>query len=281
MKRLHTLLVIAFLLFVSCSQKQSDKAEVVDEEPTEMKTPEIVGEEIKYSNGTIEMIGYLAYDKNADEKRPGVLVVHEWWGHNEYTRERARQLAELGYVALAVDMYGDGKTAGHPEDAGKFVEEVISNMDEAVSRFEEALKTLNAHPGVDIEKTAAIGYCFGGSVVLSMANAGIDLDAVAAFHAGLQLPVQPEKGKVTAKVLVCNGADDPFIPQEHTDAWIASMDAAEVDYKYVSYPGVVHGFTSKYADELGKEFELPLAYNEEADLESWEELKALLNSVFE
>jgi len=269
------------MISVSCSTNQKDQSEVANEDTIEVKTPEIVGEEITYSNGTIDMIGYLVYDKNATEKRPGVLVVHEWWGHNEFAREQAHKLAELGYVALAVDMYGDGKTAAHPEDAGKFTAEVVSNMDEAISRFKEALNTLNAQPGVDQEKTAAVGYCFGGTVVLTMANAGIKLDAVAAFHAGLQLPIQPEKGKVTAKVLVCNGADDPFIPQEHTDAWIASMDAAEVDYEYVSYPGVVHSFTSKYADATGEEFDLPLAYDQAADLDSWEQMKALLNSVFD
>ena len=280
MKKTYLLVAGALFAFTSCSTKQTETTEEPEKIVVEIKGPEIVGEEIRYTNGNIEMIGYLAYDKSLEGKRPGILVVHEWWGHTEYARHRANKLAELGYAALAVDMYGDGKTADHPEDAGKFTQEVVSNMEEATSRFNEALNTLHSQPMVDTEKTAAIGYCFGGSVVLSMANAGIDLDAVAAFHAGLQLPIQPQKGKVTAKILVCNGADDPFIPQEHTDAWKKSMDDAGIDYTYIAYPGVVHSFTSQAADSMGAKFELPFAYNKEADNKSWGEMKKLFEEAF-
>lgn len=280
MKNLYLLIIGITITLSACSTKQSETTEKSEAEVAEVKGPDVVGEEITYSNETIEMKGYLAYDKNLEGKRPGVLVVHEWWGHNAYARQRAENLAELGYVAFAVDMFGDGKTAGHPDDAGKFTQEVVSNMDEATSRFTEALKTLHSHSMVDTEKTAAIGYCFGGSVVLSMANAGLDLDAVAAFHAGLGLPIQPEEGKVKARILVCNGADDPFIPQEQTDAWKKSMDDAGIAYTYVAYPGAVHSFTSPIADSLGAKFEMPLAYNEDADKKSWEELKSLFKEVF-
>jgi dienelactone hydrolase len=279
--KLRYLLITGFIVALgACTSKQTETTEEREAEVAQVMEPDVLGEEITYSNGSIDMKGYIAYDKNLEGKRPGVLVVHEWWGHNEYARYRANKLAELGYVALAVDMYGDGKTAGHPDDAGKFTQEVVSNMDEATSRFTEALNTLNSHSMVDTEKTAAIGYCFGGSVVLSMANAGLDLDAVAAFHAGLGLPIQPEEGKVKARILVCNGADDPFIPQEQTDAWKKSMDDAGIAYTYVAYPGAVHSFTSPIADSLGAKFEMPLAYDEEADKQSWEELKSLFKEVF-
>lgn len=280
MKNLQLLIIGTVFIFSACSTKQTDTTESQETEAKEAMEPSVVGKEVKYSNGTIEMIGYMAYDENAQGESPGVLVVHEWWGHNAYARERADKLAELGYVALAVDMYGDGKTADHPEDAGKFTQEVFSNLDEATSRFVAALNTLKEEPNVDPDKIAAIGYCFGGSVVLSMANAGLDLEAVAGFHAGLQLPVQPEAGKVNAAILVCNGADDPFVPQEQTDAWKKSMDDAGVKYTYVGYPGAVHGFTSKGADSLGAKFELPLAYNEEADIKSWDQLKVFLKDAF-
>jgi dienelactone hydrolase len=188
-------------------------------------------------------------------------------------------LAELGYTALALDMYGDGILAEHPEDAGKFSGMIMNNLDLGMARFDAAMDLLKAHPTVDPEKIAAIGYCFGGSVVLTMANAGRDLDAVAAFHSGVQLPVMPGED-LKAKVLVCNGADDTFISPESVTAFKEAMDAAGADYKYIAYPGAVHGFTSKYADEKGEKYNIPLKYQQEADKASWEELQQLLESVF-
>jgi dienelactone hydrolase len=241
---------------------------------------ELVGETITYTADTVEMVGYLAFDKQATEQRPGILVVHEWWGHNDYARLRADMLAELGYVALAVDMYGDGKTADHPDDAGKFAMSVMQNFPTAEARFLAAMETLKAHPKVDPESIGAIGYCFGGGVVLSMANTGADLDAVASFHGSLGLPVMPEAGKVKPKVLVCNGAADPFVTPEQIAAYTAAMDSAQADYKFINYEGATHSFTSKEADANGEKFGLPLAYNAEADEKSWEAMKALFKDTF-
>ena len=260
----------------SASDKESTKLE---SDIVEIPAVSVKGEEVSYSSDTTEMKGYLAFNENDDSKRPGVIVIHEWWGHNQYVRERADQLAELGYTALALDMYGDGKQAAHPEDAGKFAGMVMTNMDLATARFDAAVDLLKSHPSVDPEKIAAIGYCFGGSVALTMANAGKDLDAVAAFHSGVQLPVMPGED-LTAKVLVCNGADDPFISPESVTTFKEAMDAAGADYKYIAYEGAVHSFTSKYADENGEKFDLPLKYQKEADEASWEELEVLLDSVF-
>ena len=264
--------LLGVLIFVSCTT--APKKEASDE-----KVMAPIGE-VQYSTDSITMKGYIAYNPEDESKRPGILVVHEWWGHNDYARERADMLAEMGYVAFAVDMYGDGKQAEHPDDAMKFVTEVVSNIDEARARFESALATLKAHPNVDPERIGAIGYCFGGSVVLSMANAGYDLDAVAAFHAGLGLPIQPDSGAVKARVLVCNGADDPFIPDEQVSDFKYVMDAAGVDYKYISYPGAVHSFTSKRADGLAEKFGMPLAYNAAADSSSWSEMQVLFSAAF-
>ena len=269
------ILTIAILLF-SCSNKSSENKG--DEQA--VKEPNIVGVEVSYATDSTEMKGYIVYDESIEGKRPGILVVHEWWGHNNYTRERANMLAELGYTALAVDMYGDGKQAEHPEDAGKFMNQVISNMDEAKASVTKAKETLKNHPSVDADKIAEIGYCFGGSVVLTMANAGVDLDAVAAFHSGLDLPIQPNAETLNVKILVCNGAADPFIPSESVEKFKADMDAVGADYKYISYENAVHAFTSPDADELGKKFDLPLAYDEKADNDSWSELQTLLKSVF-
>src|SRR5690349_13241300 len=145
----------------------------------------VQGKEVTYRNNGETLKGYMAYDDNIKEKRPGVLVVHEWWGHNEYARKRARMLAELGYTALALDMYGDGKQANHPEEAGKFAGEVAKNLPLAKARFEAAMKFLKEQPEVDVSNIAALGYCFGGSVVLQMARMGEDLKGVASFHGGL------------------------------------------------------------------------------------------------
>lgn len=246
----------------------------------EVKSPQVVGTEITYSADTLTMKGYIANDANATGKRPGILVVHEWWGHNDYARKRAEMLAELGYVALAVDMYGDGKVANHPQDAMKFTGEVFSSIDGAKARFEAALNTLKANENVDPDKIAAIGYCFGGSVVLSMANAGYDLDAVVAFHGGVGLPIWPENGSLKANVLVCNGADDPFVTPEQVTMFKNKMDSANANYQYIAYPGAVHSFTSKEADETGKKFDMPLAYNAAADSASWAEMKKLFDSSF-
>jgi len=271
------------MLAVSCGgQKEGGDESTADtqDEQTEEKEVMLNVQTVSYSTDSTDMVGYMAYDENQEGKRPGIIVVHEWWGHNDYVRERAEKLAELGYVALAIDMYGKGKKAKHPEDAGKFSGMVMSNFDAAKARFTKALEMLKTNPNVDTESIGAIGYCFGGSVVLSMANAGVDLDAVVAFHGGLQLPVMPEEGSVKAKVLICNGADDPFVKPEHVAAYTAAMDSAKADYRYIAYEGAVHAFTSKEADSLGKKFELPLAYNAEADEKSWEEMQELFNEVF-
>ena len=272
MKHLLNLLVVA-LVFTACSKSDSDS--------NQQKEPSIVGEEISYSTDDVTMNGYIAHDENMSGERPGILVVHEWWGHNEYARSRADQLAELGYVALAVDMYGDGKKADHPEDAQKFSSEVMSNFDSAKARFMEAMETLKANPNVNPEKIGAIGYCFGGGVVIAMANAGVDLDGVAGFHATLGVPVMPKEGQTTSRVIVFNGADDPFVTAEQEAAMDSAMAAANVDYTYITYEGAQHSFTSPDADSLGQQFELPLSYNQEADNKSWERMKEFFNKTFE
>lgn len=237
-------------------------------------------EEVTYSAGGVNMKGYLAYDDAVKGKRPGVLVVHEWWGHNEYARKRARMLAELGYTALAVDMYGDGKQANHPNDAGKFANEVFQNIEGAKARFTAAMELLKQHKSVDATRIAAIGYCFGGGVVLHMARFGYDLKGVASFHGSLGTQTPAEKGKVKAAVLVCNGAADPFVSAEQVEGLKKEMQNAGVDFQYVAYEGAVHSFTNPDADENGKKFELPLAYNKAADEKSWADLQEFFKKIF-
>ena len=260
--RLSHLIVMSFFLFISCQPKKTDTSKT-----------KIASEEVAYSADSVNMKGYVAWDASKQGKRPGVLVVHEWWGHTPYARHRADMLAELGYVALAVDMYGDGKVADHPKDAGMFAGEVMKRGPGATARFMKAMEILKANPNVDGNNIAAIGYCFGGSTVLNMARQGLDLKAVASFHGGLSTSTPAKKGEVKAKVLVCNGGADKFVPQTDIDAFKKEMDDAGVTYTFKSYESALHGFTNPAADSLGKKFEMAIAYNASADSASWADMK--------
>jgi len=240
----------------------------------------IVEKEVTYNSGGTVMKGYVVYNGDVTGKRPGVLVVHEWWGLNSYARKRAHMLAEMGYVAMAVDMYGDGKQATHPDDAGKFATEVMENMGTAKARFTAAYSLLVQQESCNPERIAAIGYCFGGGVVLHMARLGLPLAGVASFHGSLATASPAQPGQVKAKVLVCNGADDQFIPPELIKSFKNEMDSAGVDYRFINYPGALHSFTNPEATAFGEKFKLPLAYNEAADKQSWADLQEFFKRIF-
>ena len=189
-------------------------------------------------------------------------------------------LARQGYVALAVDMFGDGKTAQHPEDAGKFAGEAMKNKAVGEARFNAALDYVKQLPNVDPERIAAIGYCFGGGVVLHMARQGADLKGVVSFHGSLATDSPAGPGRVKAQVLVFNGDEDKMIPPEQVAAFKEEMNKAGAPYRYVGYPGVMHSFTNPDADSYAKKFNRPLAYNKKADQNSWEETKKFLQKIF-
>ncbi len=190
-------------------------------------------------------------------------------------------LAELGYTALALDMYGEGKVAEHPDEAGKFSSAVMKDFPTAKERFLAAVELLKKQPTVDPTRIAAIGYCFGGGVVLNMARQGVDdLKGVASFHGNLSAVEPAAAGKVKAKIRVYTGADDKFVPPAAVDAFEKEMTEAKADFKVIAYPGAVHSFTNPDATELGKKFNLPLAYNEKADKESWADMKKFFAEIF-
>lgn len=242
---------------------------------------EVVSKEITYDVDGQPYSGYFAYDNSLSGDRPGVLVVHEWWGHNAYARQRADQLAGLGYAAFALDMYGSGKLADHPDTAQKFMQAALSDPDQAARRFDAATSVLKQQGVVNQQKIAAIGYCFGGGVVLNMARAGMDLKGVVSFHGSLAAVNPAQPGEVKAQVLVYNGADDPMISDEQIEAFKQEMKAAGVDYKLVNLAGAKHSFTNPGADAVGQQFGMPLAYNKAADQQSWAGMKAFLESVFQ
>jgi dienelactone hydrolase len=245
-----------------------------------LASPKIKGETVNYSAQGQVMKGYLAYDENIKGRRPGVLVVHEWWGLNDYARNRARMLAELGYTALALDMYGNDKVAAHPADAQKFSSELIQNFPVAKARFLAGMELLKQQPTIDPSRIAAIGYCFGGGIVLNMARQGVDLKGVVSFHGNLSAVAPAQPGMVRAKILVLNGDADKFTTPEQIAAFKKEMEAAEVDYRFISYPGAMHSFTNPDADKLAKRFHMPIGYNAEADRKSWEEMQRFFKEIF-
>ncbi|MGD8869282.1 MAG: dienelactone hydrolase family protein [Gemmatimonadales bacterium] len=251
--------------------------EEAGETKEESMAPDIQTREIEYQYGETPLQGFIAWDAAKPGKRPGVLVVHEWWGHNQHARNQARRLAEAGYVGFALDMYGKGKLAKHPEDAQAMATEATEDPSVAMGRFNAALEQLKQDPHVDPERIAAIGYCFGGGIVLSMARAGADLDAVASFHGAMPTSPPVDSGTVKARVLVLAGAADPLVPPERVTAFADEMKAAGARIDVISYPGAQHSFTNPEADERGID---GLAYNAEADRQSWAALLEMLDEVF-
>ncbi len=232
---------------------------------------------ITYKHGALECKGFLAWDDATAEKRPGILVVHEWWGLNDYARERAKQLAAEGYIAFAADMYGEGKTTEHPQEAGKMATAVRQNVDDWTKRATAALEVLKSQPQCDSTKLAAIGYCFGGSTALQLAFSGADLDAVASFHGALPVPTPEQVQKTKATLLICHGAQDSFIPEKTIQEFRTALDAGGADWEMDYYAGARHSFTVKSADAVGNP---GMKYDAKADARSWKRMQDLLKEKF-
>lgn len=233
-------------------------------------------EAVEYSHGDTKLTGYLMYDDAVTGKRPGVIVVHEWWGLNDYAKQRARMLAELGYVAFAIDMYGDNRVTEHAKEAGAWLKQITENVDQWQARALAGLDVLKRSDRVDGERLAAVGYCFGGATVMQMAYAGSDLDGVVSFHGSLPPATADQQKQIKASVLVAHGSADSFVPAERVQAFQQALDAAGADWRMVTYGGVRHGFTNPDAGAYGID---KLAYDPEADQDSWAEMKAFLTEV--
>lgn len=223
---------------------------------------------------------YLAYPAGQDSPQPGILVIPEFWGLTEYIKSRARKLTELGYCALAVDIYGEGWTANNVEEASNAMNKLLSNMDKTSKLLMVHLEKLKKLKQTDETKTASLGYCLGGSLSLHLARMATDVTGVVSFHGDLEPHTNIKPGDVKAKILVCHGEADSFIPDEKVQNFKKEMDTAAVDYKFISYPDAQHGFTNPQATENGKKFDLPIFYNEKADKSSWEEMLSFFNHIF-
>ena len=240
-------------------------------------------EEIPYQSADgSQLIGYYAYDDAIKGPRPGVVVVHEWWGLNDYAKRRARDLAGLGYSALAIDMYGEGKNTEHPKDAMAFMQAATKDADAASKRFAAGLDLLKKQKQTDPNKIAAIGYCFGGAVVLNAARQSVPLAGVVSFHGALATKTPAIPGSVKAKILVEHGALDSMVTQDHVTAFKSEMDKAGADYQFVSLDGAKHGFSNPDADRLshGEHGGPDIGYNKAADEKSWADMQAFFKRIF-
>jgi dienelactone hydrolase len=232
---------------------------------------------VEYKHGDLVLEGFLAWDDSTSAKRPGVIVVHEWWGNNEYAHKRAEMLAQLGYVGFAVDMYGKGKLTNDPKAAGEWASAIKNDPQTTVARLKLGLDTLKAQPGVDAEKIAAIGYCFGGTCVLNMARNNLPVAGVVSFHGGLAAPTPSSTEMIKPKVLVCHGADDTFESSKEISDFTEEMRKSKADWQFISYGGAVHSFTNPDADK----FKIPgVGYNKQADQRSWQAMKDFLHELF-
>jgi dienelactone hydrolase len=282
------LLAIAAVVFFSACNNQSSSPSAntdttVSASDSTMKnaakSSSLKEENVTYADNGVTMDGYVVYDANKEGKRPAVLVVPEWWGLVDYPKMRARKLAELGYIAMAVDMYGNGKVAENPDDAGKMAGPFYQDLKMTKSRFDAALAKLKTYSQVDTNNIAAIGYCFGGGVVLNVARLGDDLKGVVSFHGSL-VGAPADKNLLKAKILVCHGAADQLVKPDEVAKFRKQMDAIGADYTFKQYPNATHAFTNPAATANGEKFKMPIKYNAEADSASWNDMKNFFAKLF-
>jgi dienelactone hydrolase len=284
-KRLLPLLTVScFLILASCKDKETKTGTDSTDTTSNMNTaPRLKEENVTYTSGqagdSVVMDGYIVYDESVSGKRPAVLVVHEWWGLNDYPKMRAQELAKLGYIAMAVDIYGQGKRAENPGDAGKLAEPFYKDPQLAKSRFDAAVRKLMEYEQVDTAKMAGIGYCFGGGLLLNIARLGEDLNGVVSFHGSL-LGTPAKKELLKTKILVCHGAADSFVPEADVAQFKKQMDSIGADYKFIAYPNAVHAFTNPNATAVGEKYNIPIRYDSAADRASWQDMKNFFAEIF-
>jgi dienelactone hydrolase len=279
--------ILPFLLFAgllaACNQSKNPGQTGGDDATASADSanlaPEIRYQPVIYMHDSMTMTSVAAYNVNAKGTLPIVLIIPEWWGVNEYVGRRAREVADLGYFAMVVDMYGGAQKAADPKEAQALATPFYQNPALGRQRVEAALRKARTFPQVDTSRTAAIGYCFGGSMALNAARQGVPFDGVVSFHGGLEGP-PPVATTRNTQMLVLHGAADAMVPAEQVAAFRQQMDAAGVRYAIKEYPGATHAFTNPDATETGKKFNLPIEYNEAADKASWEEMKSFLKGLF-
>jgi dienelactone hydrolase len=271
MKLSTGIFILCIAIFSACNQKPAEEKKI-----PEMKVKE---ETVSYTSDSVNMQGFIAFNEADSSRRPVVMIVHEWWGLTDYPKERARQLAKLGYVAMAVDLFGDGKTAANPDEAKALVMPFYTNPQMAKARFDAALEKVKSYPQSDPNKIAVIGYCFGGNVALNMARLGEDLKGAVSLHGSL-LGVPPDKNTLKAEVLVCHGDADKFVSPEEVAQFTHQMDSIGAKYTVKHYANATHAFTNPASTENGKKFSMPIEYNAAADTASFNDMIAFFHQIF-
>lgn len=241
-------------------------------------TGEIITRTVEYTHDGQTLRGFLAYDDAMEGERPGVLVVHEWWGLNDYPKARARQLADAGYVAFAVDMYGDGRVASTPAEAGGLAGRFRGNVELTRARAAAGLEVLKEHEAVDDDRLAAIGFCFGGTVCLQLAYSGADVDAVVSFHGGLTPPAAKDDENIDAEFLILHGAADTHVPDDQVRAFKRALDRADVDWTFIEYSDAEHAFSNPEAEDSELD---GVDYDERAAEQSWRHMLMFLEDAFD
>jgi dienelactone hydrolase len=265
---------ILYILLSSCGNHHSENTDRSQISDTTRSGVSIKSAEVTYTSNGQQSNGYIAYDENRKGKLPIVVVIPEWWGLVDYVKTRARQLAEIGYFAIVADLFGNGKTADNPQEAMALTKPYYVNPELSKPVVEAAIAKASTFHQADTNRIAAIGYCFGGFIVLNAAKLGAPLKAVVSFHGGLG-GVQPQKGVIQGEILVCQGGADPFVPESDQVAFKKSMDSVGARYTFITYPGALHAFSNPNATAMGQKFKLPIAYNAAADTASWKDMQSL------
>ena len=275
MKLKSLLSACVFYILCSCNNSTTDEKST---NQAETKTPKLKEEAVTYTIDSLTMNNSVVYDENIEGKRPAVLVIHEWWGLNDYTKRRARMLAEMGYIAMAVDMYGNGRMGNDPGAAQALAMPYYQHPDMAKKIFDRALEEFKKNPNVDQTKIAGIGYCFGGGMLLNLVRMGEPLNGIVSFHGSL-LGTPADKDLTKAEILVCHGEKDDFVNAE-VAPFKKQMDSIGAKYTFKTYPGATHAFTNPDATEMGKKFKMPIEYNAAADSASWNDMKVFFGRIF-
>ncbi len=266
------------VIIASCGSPGSGNESQTQAMDTVKATPLVKTAEVLYTFNGKQSNGFIAYDENRKGKLPIVVIVHEWWGLNDYIKSRAKQLAGLGYFAICADAFGDGKTADNPKDAMELTNLLYTHPELSLPLIEATIAKAATFSQADTSRVAAIGYCFGGSVVLNATKLGAPLKSAVSFHGGLA-GVQPKKGVIKADILVCQGGADPLVPESDQAAFKKSMDSVGAHYTFISYPGAKHAFSNPNATAMGEKFNLPIAYNASADTASWKDMQSLFETA--
>ena len=264
-------------LFAACNNSSDQKTAATPGNAAD--SAGIKEETISFAADGANLRAFVVYDDSVKGRRPAVIVVPEWWGLNDYPKMRARMLAKLGYVAMALDVYGDGKVADNPDSAGAWAMPFYAHPEKGKTRVDAAIAKLKTYDNVDTTEIGAIGYCFGGGVLLNTVRLGDELKGVVSFHGSL--PGTPaRKDLLRTKILVCHGNADKFVTPDMVAEFKKQMDSIGADYRFIGYDSATHAFTNPASTENGKKFKMPIAYNGKADTASWGAMKDFFAGVF-